>query len=250
MPRAAFSFNGQTAIVTGGTRGIGAAISSAFVRAGGSVVAVYAGDDVAAAAFKASLGDDGSRVALEKVDVSDDAQVTALFDRLRARGQDIHVLVNSAGIRKDAVLAMMGVDSWRQVLDVNLTGTFLMCKHAVREMMSRRWGRIVNISSPSGELGFAGQANYAASKAGQVALARSLSKEVASRGITVNCVSPGFIDTALIADLSPEQVAQYKAMVPMKRFGTPADVAEVVLFLASDSAAYVTGAVYDVTGGL
>jgi 3-oxoacyl-[acyl-carrier protein] reductase len=135
-------------------------------------------------------------------------------------------------------------------LQVNLTGTFNMCKQAVMRMSGRRFGRIVNITSPSGELGFPGQGNYAASKAGQIAFTRSLAKEVARRNIAVNCLSPGFIDTDLIADLPEEQLKEYRKNVPMRRFGTVEEVAEAVLFLLSDKATYITGEVLRVTGGL
>jgi 3-oxoacyl-[acyl-carrier protein] reductase len=145
---------------------------------------------------------------------------------------------------------MMTPEEWNQVIAVNLTGTFNMSKFAVMKMMQNRFGRIINITSPSGKIGFLGQANYAASKAGQVGFTRSLSKEVARRGITVNCVSPGFIDTELIADLTPEQKKEYAAIVPMKRFGTADEVASAVLYLASKEAAYVNGSVLEVTGGI
>jgi 3-oxoacyl-[acyl-carrier protein] reductase len=250
VPRACFDFNDHVAIVTGGTRGIGGAVSSSLLASGATVVAVYHGDEAAALAFRDAQGESAARLVLEKLDVADPSAVEAFFQRQRTRCERLDLLVNAAGIRRDAVLAMMPETDWRRVLDVNLTGTWAMCKYAVKEMLSRRYGRIVNITSPSGQLGFAGQANYAASKAGQVALTRSLAKEVARRGITVNCVSPGFIDTALIADLPTEQAAAYRELVPLRRFGTPAEVADVVLFLCSDSATYITGSVYDVSGGL
>jgi 3-oxoacyl-[acyl-carrier protein] reductase len=145
---------------------------------------------------------------------------------------------------------MMREDDWRKVIDTNLTGTFNMCKLAVQNLMRKRYGRIIVITSPIGRIGFAGQSNYAASKAGQVALVQSLSKEVASRKITVNCVSPGFIDTDFIGDLPEEQKKAYLGMVPLKRFGMPEEVAHPVLFLASAESAYITGSTLEVTGGL
>jgi 3-oxoacyl-[acyl-carrier protein] reductase len=144
----------------------------------------------------------------------------------------------------------MKEEDWRRVIDVNLTGSYAMAKNAVLLMMKKKYGRILFITSPMAHLGFAGQANYAASKAGQIGLMRSLSKETARKKITVNCVSPGFIDTGLIADLPPELVEQYKKMVPMRRFGKANEVAEAVLFLASSKAAYITGSVLDINGGL
>ena len=160
------------------------------------------------------------------------------------------MLVNNSGIRKDADLAMMKPEDWQKVLDVNLTGAFYMSKLAVHSFMANRYGRIITITSPAGRFGFEGQANYSASKAGQIAMTRSLSKEVASRGITVNCVSPGFIDTEFLADLPEKLRKEYLASIPLKRFGTPDEVAACVLFLASREAGYITGSVLSVEGGL
>jgi len=246
-----FDFKGQTALVTGGSRGIGRAISAAFLNAGARVIAVYSSNETAANAFKQSLGEQAERLILKKCNVADYAQVEVLFKELESLLNDgLQIAVNNSGIRKDAVLAMMHPADWRAVLDVNLTGTFNVSKFAVLAMLRRRFGRIINITSPCGHFGFEGQANYAASKAGQVGLTRSLSKEVASRGITVNCVSPGFIATELIADLPEKLREQYLAQVPLKKFGTPEDVAAGVLFLASKQAGYITGSVVEISGGL
>jgi 3-oxoacyl-[acyl-carrier protein] reductase len=144
----------------------------------------------------------------------------------------------------------MQTEQWQQVIDINLTGTFFMAKKAVLLMMQKKYGRIINITSPVAHLGFPGQANYAASKAGQIALTKTLAKEVAKKKITVNCVSPGFISTDFINDLDNEQLASYKKMVPMRRFGTPEEVADAVLFLAGQKAAYITGTVLEINGGL
>jgi len=159
-------------------------------------------------------------------------------------------VVNNAGLRRDAALALMPEEDWRRVIDVNLTGAWLVCKRAVRMMGPARYGRIVNVTSPSGREGFAGQSNYAASKAGLVALTRSLSKEVARRNITVNAISPGFIDTELIADLPENQAAAYRDGVPLKRFGRAEEVAHAILFLSARESAYITGATLEITGGL
>ena len=148
------------------------------------------------------------------------------------------------------MLAMMSREDWQRVLDVNLTGAYNMCKFAVQSMMGERYGRIISITSPSGRYGFEGQANYAASKAGIVAMTRSLSKEVAKRKITANCVSPGFVATDLINDLPKELAEEHKNSVPMKRFGEPGEIAHAVLFLATKQAAYITGTTLEVTGGL
>jgi 3-oxoacyl-[acyl-carrier protein] reductase len=177
-------------------------------------------------------------------------EVENFFEHIDKKYGGFEVLVNNAGIRKDAVLAMMKESEWRDVLEVNLSGVFYMCKFAVMSLMRKRYGRIINITSPSGKYGFEGQANYAASKAGLIALTKTLSKEVARRGITVNCVSPGFIATELIDDLPKELRDSYITQVPLKRFGKPEEVAVCVLFLASKEASYVNGATLEVTGGL
>jgi len=243
------NFHNQNIIVTGGTRGIGAAISSAFIAAGGNVIATYAGNDERANSFKGEL-EGGDRLHLMKFDVSKKGQVDKFWNEVGGMFDQIHVLVNNAGIRKDGLLAAMDEQAWDDVLDINLKGTYLMGQGAVLNMMKARYGRIINMSSIGGILGLSGQANYAASKAGQIALAKTLSKEVGKRGITVNCVLPGFIETELISDLPEMQVKEYKSQVPMKRFGKPSEVADAVLFLASDKASYITGSTIEVTGGL
>ncbi len=245
-----FNFTGRTAIVTGGTRGIGAAITLALLKAGAAVHATYAGNEAAAAAFQAACAEFAGRLTLHRFDVGDYAAVEHFYKGIEAAGVKPDILVNNAGIRRDGVVGMLSRDDWQKVLDTNLGGTYAMSKFAVQLMMRNRSGRIISITSPSGKLGFEGQANYAAAKAGQVAFTRSLSKEVARRGITVNCVSPGFIETDFIADLPAETAAAYRAMVPMKRFGKAEEVASSVLFLASAEAAYITGATLEITGGL
>jgi 3-oxoacyl-[acyl-carrier protein] reductase len=242
-----FEFGDCRVIVTGGTRGIGAAIARAFVSAGASVTATYAGRDDAAQAFRQSLEDRSERLTLARFDVSDPSAVKRFFDQLDFTPS---VLVNNAGIRRDAVLGMMTEDDWRRVLAVNLDGTWAMSKHAVQLMSRARTGRIINVISPSGRLGLAGQANYAASKAGQEAMAKCLAKEVAKRGITVNCVSPGFVDTDLLADLDADTKQKLLQTVPLRRFAEPGEVASAVLFLASPEASYITGTTLEVSGGL
>jgi 3-oxoacyl-[acyl-carrier protein] reductase len=237
-------------VVTGATRGIGKATSEALLARGATVVGLYGGNQEAAEAFAGECSHYGSRLRLQQVDVSDYQAAAGFFAALEAEFDTLDMLVNCAGIRRDGVLAMMKEEDWRRVLDVNLTGGYIMAKFAVPLMMKQKFGRIVFITSPMGHLGFAGQSNYAASKAGQIGLMKSLSKEVAKREITVNCVSPGFIDTDFIGDLPVAQVKEYKKMVPAGRFGTPAEVAEAVLFLLGDRAAYINGAVLEITGGL
>ena len=244
-------FAGQTVVVTGGTRGIGRALTRAFLTEGATVHATYRAGDEAAEALREACGELAERLSLHRFDVADHGAVESFWAELDARASGgVQVLVNNAGLRRDGVAAMMRPEDWHAVLDTNLTGGFHMAKFAVLAMMRRRYGRILFVTSPAGRFGFEGQTNYAASKAGQIGLARSLSKEVAKRGITVNCLSPGFVETELIADLTQERAAAYRSMVPMGRFGTPEEVASAALFLASREAAYVTGTTLEVAGGL
>jgi 3-oxoacyl-[acyl-carrier protein] reductase len=243
-------FENQTVIVTGGTRGIGRGIVHAFLKEGATVIATYAGNHTAANKCLEDLSEFAGKLSIIKCDVKDEKEVENFFKSLENIHPKIDVLVNNSGIRKDQVTAMMSLADWNDVINTNLTGTFLMSKYAVLNFMSNRYGRIVNISSIGGSLGLPGQANYAASKAGQVAISKSLSKEVAKRGITVNNVCPGFIDTELLADLPEEQRKEYMKDVPMKRFGKVEEVASAVLFLASKEASYITGSSLEVSGGL
>jgi len=242
-------FTDRKAVITGATRGIGRAIAEAFLSAGATVIGTYGSSDSDAEEFKAS-GDFGERLQLHRCDVSDHQAVAGFYEHLENDHDTIDILVCNAGIRRDAVAAMMKHEDWQRVIDVNLTGTFNMAKNAILLMLKHKYGRIIFITSPMAHLGFAGQANYSASKAGQVGMMRSMAKETAKRKITVNCVSPGFIETELIADLSDEQVKEYKKLVPLKRFGKPAEVADAVMFLASEKASYITGSVLDINGGI
>lgn len=245
-----FDFNEQTVIVTGGTRGIGRAIAESFLKAGARVLATYQGNAEAAKAFEEANQEHAGRLIVKQCDVTDYAAVEALFKWVGDELGVIQVLINNSGIRRDQIVGMMAVEEWQSVIDTNLTGTFYMSKFAVQNMARKRYGRIINITSPVARFGMPGQGNYAASKAGQIAFAASLSKETARRKITVNCVSPGFIGTDLIADLAEERVEMYLNLVPMKRFGEVEEVASSVLFLASKEASYITGTVLEVTGGL
>ena len=245
------SFEGQTAVVTGGTRGLGRAITKAFLERGARVHATYRSNEAEADAFKESCGAAAERLSLHRFDVANYAAVEAFWQELDELAPDgVQVLVNNAGLRRDALLAMMSPEDWGQVISTNLGGSYNMSKFAVLNMMRQRYGRIVMITSPAGHFGFQGQGNYSASKAGQVGLMRSLSKEVAKRKITVNCVSPGFIDTELLEDLPDELRKEYVASVPVKRFGAPEDVAYAVMCLAAREASYITGTTLEVTGGL
>jgi 3-oxoacyl-[acyl-carrier protein] reductase len=244
------NFLDQVVVVTGGTRGIGRGISEAFLKSGATVIATYAGNDSAANKCLEELNHFGEKIIVKKCDVRDELAVTDLFKYIDDKFSKLDVLVNNSGIRKDQLTASMTLENWNDVIGTNLTGTFLMSKHATLIMMKNRYGRIINMSSVGGDIGLPGQANYAASKAGQVAISKTLSKEVAKRGITVNNVLPGFIDTELLADLPEEQRKEYAKDVPMKRFGKVAEVAHAVLFFASKEASYITGASLEVDGGL
>lgn len=245
-----YAFKDQLVIVTGGTRGIGRAVVEMFLDAHATVIATYTHDDAAADALHESWKGPPERLRIQKFDISDYAQVEAFYRDIDNEFDQLHVLVNNAGVRADAVVGMMAPDDWRRVIDIDLTGTYNMSKFAVLKMMQARYGRIVTITSAAHDIGFAGQANYAAAKAGQEGFTRALAKEVAKRQITVNCVSPGFVATGFLDGLSEKQVAEYRAAVPMHRFADPRDVANCVLFLASEEAAYVTGTVLRATGGL
>lgn len=243
-------FQNQTVIVTGGTRGIGRGISEAFLKKGATVIATYAGNDAAANKMKEENSSFGEKLFVKKCDVRDEKAVLDFYKYVEESFPTVEVLINNSGIRKDQLTATMTLTEWNDVISTNLTGTFLMSKHAVLQFMKNRYGRIVNMSSIGGSLGLPGQANYAASKAGQIAISKSLSKEVAKRGITVNNVCPGFIDTELLADLPEERRSEYMKDVPMKRFGKVEEVASAVLFLASREASYITGASLEISGGL
>jgi 3-oxoacyl-[acyl-carrier protein] reductase len=245
-----YDFKGQAVIVTGGTRGIGKAIAEGFLKAGARVIATYSTNETAKAELKQANSQFADRMDIQRLDVSGYENVEKFFKYVDTEYGSFEVLVNNAGIRKDSVLAMMKESDWHDVLNVNLSGVFFMCKFAVRILMRKRYGRIVNITSVMERYAFEGQANYAASKAGLGALTRSLSKELATRGITVNCVSPGFISTELIQDLPDKLREAYSSRIPMKRFGTSEEVAACVLFLASREASYITGSTLEVSGGL
>jgi len=244
-------FSGQTVVVTGGTRGLGRAITLDFLGRGATVYATWHRGEESAAALRDEVGPDTERLRLARFDVADAAAVASFWERVEEEcPQGVQVLVNNSGIRRDAALALMPETDWRAVLDTNLTGSFLMSKGAVKHMAGRRYGRIVLITSPAARHGFEGQTNYAASKAGQVGLMRSLAREVAKRKITVNCVSPGFVATDLLADLPEALREEYRRSVPLKRFADPAEVAYAVRALAAREASYITGSVLDVAGGL
>lgn len=237
--------SGRVALVTGSTRGIGRAIAGALTAAGARV-AIVGRDQAKADAVAAELpGAQGFAC-----DVSDPAAVVALVEAVEAAFGACDILVNNAGITKDNLMLRMKDEDWDAVLDTNLKSAFVAIRTVQRGMMKRRWGRIVNIASVVGLMGNKGQANYAASKAGLIGLSKSVAKELASRNILCNVVAPGFIRTDMTDAMSPEAVASLSGAIPLERLGTAEDVAGLVVFLASDRAAYVTGQVLAVDGGL
>jgi 3-oxoacyl-[acyl-carrier protein] reductase len=242
--------DGQVGLVTGGGRGIGRAIALALAREGAAVVVNYSRSREQAEAVAAEIGAGGGQAVAIQADVSDAGQVERLIEQSLERFDRLDVLVNDAGITRDNLLLRMGEAEWDAVLDVNLKGTFLCTKAVLRRMLRQKSGRIVNLTSIIGITGHAGQANYAASKAGIIGFTKSVAREVASRGILVNAVAPGFIETEMTAVLPETQRGDLVEQIPLGRIGQPEDVAGVVLFLCSPQAAYVTGQVLVVDGGM
>ncbi|MGM0879048.1 MAG: 3-oxoacyl-[acyl-carrier-protein] reductase [Bacillota bacterium] len=242
----------QVVIVTGGSRGIGRAISLKLASVGADVVILYAGNQVKAEETVSEISQLGRKSLALQVDVSDADQVNQAFQEVMKLFGKIDVLINNAGITKDNLVMRMNEEDWNRVMDVDLKGVFLCSKAVMRPMMKQRKGRIINISSVVGVAGNPGQANYAAAKAGVIGLTKTLAKELASRNITVNALAPGFIETDINSDLSKKQSWREETMklIPLRRAGTPEDVSEVVLFLASESSRYITGQTIHVDGGM
>jgi 3-oxoacyl-[acyl-carrier protein] reductase len=240
----------KVAVVTGGTRGIGLAIAHRLAAEGFDLMVTYRGDEEAATAAKTSLTETGRRIEMFAGDVSNADQAGALIEQAMEKFGRIDALINNAGITRDTLIMRMTEEDWDAVLSTNLKGAFLCAKAAIRPMLRQRSGRIVNITSVVGQVGNAGQANYASAKAGLIGLTKSLAKEVGSRGITVNAVAPGFIETRLTDVLPAELKEMLLKQTPLGRFGSPDDVAGAVSFLVSDNAAFVTGHVLTVDGGL
>jgi 3-oxoacyl-[acyl-carrier protein] reductase len=239
--------SGRVALITGSTRGIGRTIAETLAGAGAKV-AVVGRDRGRAEDTAARLG--GDRARGFSCDVADSASVSALVDEVEKSLGAVDILVNNAGLTRDNLLMRLKDDDWDTVLDANLRGAFVATRAASRGMMKRRWGRIVNIASVVGLVGNKGQANYAASKAGLIGLTKSVAKELASRNVLANVVAPGFIETDMTASMTPEARASLSQQIPLERLGTPADVAGIVAFLASEYAAYITGQVFVVDGGM
>ena len=236
----------RTALVTGASRGIGKSIAERLVDDGFFVVGTSTTDS-GVENIEGWLGDRGIGLMMR---VEDSALVEASVQRIFERCGDVSVLINNAGITRDSLLVRMKDDEWDDVIETNLAGTFRLCKSVLRSMIKARWGRIVNVGSVVGRMGNPGQTNYAASKAGIEGFTRALAQEVGSRGITVNCVAPGFIDTDMTAALGDAQVDNLAATIPLGRIGSPRDVASAVSFLVSEDAGYVTGETLHVNGGL
>ncbi|KUF11817.1 3-oxoacyl-[acyl-carrier-protein] reductase [Pseudoponticoccus marisrubri] len=241
-----FDLTGKSALITGASGGIGGAIAHALHGAG-ATVGLSGTREAPLAALAEELGD---RAHVLPCNLSDAEAVTALPKQAAEALGSVDILVNNAGITRDNLFMRMSDEEWQSVLDVNLSATFRLCKGVLRGMMKARWGRIVNISSVVGATGNPGQGNYAAAKAGMVGMSKSLAYEVASRGITVNAVAPGFIETAMTEKLTDDQKAGILGQIPTGRMGTPAEIGAAVLYLSSPEAAYVTGTVLHVNGGM
>ena len=240
------NLSGKIALVTGASRGIGRAIAEKLVACGATVIGT-ATTEKGAEAISQYLDKNGKGLALN---VTDEASIESVISTVKAEFGDIDILVNNAGITRDNLLMRMKEDEWQDILDTNLTSVFRLSKALMRTMMKKRYGRIITIGSVVGAMGNAGQANYAAAKAGLIGFSKSLAREVASRGITVNVVAPGFIATDMTAALTDEQKALTVAQVPVGRLGEPAEIASAVAFLASDEASYITGETLHVNGGM
>jgi 3-oxoacyl-[acyl-carrier protein] reductase len=239
---------GKVALVTGASRGIGAAIAQTLAAQGAIVVAAARGSN-AAATVEAIIAK-GGKAEAASVDVTDPAAVEEVVSGALSRHGRVDILVNNAGIARDQLMMRMKRDDWDAVIATNLTGAFVCTQAVLRPMIKQRGGRIISISSVVGQMGNAGQVNYAASKAGLIGMAKSLAREVASRGITVNVVAPGLIETDMTRALPPGTAETWASQIPLGRLGAPEDVAHTVCFLASDEAAYITGQVVAVNGGM
>jgi 3-oxoacyl-[acyl-carrier protein] reductase len=243
------SLTGKIALVTGASQGIGRACALELAKAGATVaLAARSVDKLEAVAAEITAA--GGSAKAFALDVSSEESIKACAKAVLAELGAVHILVNNAGITKDGLALRMKLSDFDDVLRTNLTGAFLLTQAIISSMMKARWGRVINITSVVGETGAAGQANYAASKAGMIGLTKSLAREFASRAITVNAIAPGFIETAMTNELNDAQKAGILAQIPLARYGADADIAAAVGFLASDAAGYITGHTLDVNGGM
>ena len=241
------SLENRVALVTGGGRGIGRAIALELAKRGAAVVV---NDKSGESVVCSEINDLGGKASCMKADVSKFSEAQDLVKFTIDTFGDLNILVNNAGITRDGLILTMSEQDWDTVLSVNLKGTFNCSKAAVKHMIRKRYGRIISIASVAGQMGNAGQVNYASSKGGQIAFTKSLAREVASRNITVNAIAPGFVDTTILNAMSPETLEAMVKMVPLGRKGKPEEIAYAVAFLASDEAAYITGQVLGVDGGM
>jgi 3-oxoacyl-[acyl-carrier protein] reductase len=240
----------KAAVVTGGSRGIGRAIALRLAEQGADVAFSYRGNEAAANETRAAIEALGRKALAVQGDVSDPAAADAVINAALDAFGKVDILVNNAGITRDDLIMRMSLEDWRAVLETNLFGAFYMTKAVTRPMLKAKGGRIINITSVSGQAGQTGQANYSAAKAGLIGLTKATARELASRGITCNGVAPGFVLTELTKDLAQEWQDRITEQTPLGRFGTPEEIANAVAFLASDEAAYITGQVLGVDGGL
>lgn len=240
----------RVVIVTGGSRGIGRAVCLAFAEQGARIFFNYHSAGDAARETEALAADAGGEATGLQADVSAEADVVAFFKQVLETAGRVDVLVNNAGVTRDGLLVRMKAADWDAVMGTNLKGAFLCCRAAAKPMMKQRYGRIINLSSVVAFAGNAGQANYVASKAGIIGLTRSVARELASRNITANAVAPGYVETDMTAAVSDKARDAMVSQIPLKRVGTPQDIAAVVVFLASEDAAYITGQVIHVSGGM
>ena len=244
------SLKDRVAVVTGGSRGIGRAIALEFAARGAAIVVNYHKSPEAADEVVKQIVEAGGKAAAFQADVSDFKQAESLIKFAIETFGDLRILVNNAGITKDTLIMMMSEADWDAVINTNLKSTFNCSKAAVKHMLRKRAGRIINIASVAGQMGNAGQVNYSASKGGQIAFTKSLAREVAARNITVNAIAPGFVDTEILADMSPDTLEAMLKLVPLARKAKPEEIAYAAAFLASDQAAYITGQVLGVDGGM
>lgn len=241
---------GRVALVTGGSRGIGRAIVASLANGGAKVAFVYQSNQQAADQLVAELTGQGREVYAIKADVSKKAEADAAIENVIAKWERLDILVNNAGIIRDKLILAMTPEEWQEVIDTNLTSVFNFCQAAIRPMMGNRYGRIINMSSVSADFSNPGQSNYAASKAGIEGFSRCLATEYAKRGITVNCVAPGFIETDMTVAVVNAAGDKIKNSIPVRRLGKPEDISNAVLFFAGEEASYVTGQTLKVDGGL
>jgi len=247
-----YRFPGKVVLVTGSSRGMGATFAQAFAKGGATVFVQYFAEPSGqnqkdAEGVAAGIRSAGGTAHVVEADVRKYESVEAMFAKIKATAGRLDILVNNAGILRDRTIKKMTLDEWQSVIDTNLTGVFNCCKLAAEGVADG--GRIISISSIAGLMGFPGQANYAAAKAGIIGMTRSLAREFARRKVTVNCVAPGVVQTPMLGEIRPEMMAEYEKQIPMGRVGRPEDIANAVLFLASDESEYITGQVLPVTGG-